>query len=211
MRLLGRKTSVNVQKVLWAIEELGISCEREDLGGMYGGLDTADYAAINPNRRVPALIDSDLVMWESNAILRYLCSAYGGGALAGATAVARARADMWMEWFQNNCYAHFIGIFYQTVRLPVSLRDPGELNRLRVSLGTNFELLNTHLTTHRYVAGDHFSMGDIVVGASLYRYYTMEIDRPDLPELAAYYSRLEQRTPYRDSVMTSYESLRPKD
>lgn len=211
MRLFGRSTSVNVQKVLWTIEELGIACERFDLGGAYGGLDTADYGAMNPNRRVPTLVDGDLVVWESNAVVRYLAHAYNDSALAGATHADAARADMWMEWFQNNCYTQFIALFYQTVRLPRAERNPDERDRLAAGLTKNFELLNAHLADRPYVAGDRLSMGDIVVGASLYRYYTMEFERPEMPALGAYYDRLQQREPYRKTVMTSYDSLRPKE
>ena len=124
MRLWGRKTSVNVQKVLWALEELGLDYERLDAGGAFGGLDTSDYVAMNPMRKVPTLQDGDLVIWESNAVVRYLAQAYGDGALAGNHPADIGRADMWMEWFQNNAYADFIALFYQLVRLPRSQRDP---------------------------------------------------------------------------------------
>lgn len=208
MRLFGRTTSVNVQKVLWALEELGIVYERVDLGGAFGGLDTADYGAMNPNRRVPTLVDDDLTLWESNAIVRYLTKTYGNGAFAGGCAADAARADMWMEWFQNNCYTQFIALFYQTVRLPKSQRNADERDLAAAVLAKQFETLNAHLADHRFVAGDQLSMGDFIVGAPLYRYFTMEFERADLPEVAAYYERLGQREAYRKAVMTSYESLR---
>lgn len=211
MRLFGRATSVNVQKVLWTIEELGITCERIDLGGAFGGLDSADYGAMNPNRRVPTLIDGDLTLWESNAIVRYLANSHGGGALAGANVRDIARADMWMEWFQNNCYAHYIALFHQTVRLPESQRDPIKRDHAAAALAASFEVLNTHLGDHKFVAGDRLSMGDTIVGSSLYRYYTMDFEREDLPDLAAYYDRLCQREVYQNTIMTSYDSLRSKE
>jgi glutathione S-transferase len=211
MQLLGRATSVNVQKVLWTLEELGVAYDRKDMGGAHGGLDTASYAAMNPNRRVPTLIDGDLVVWESNAVVRYLANAYDGGSLAGATVADVARADMWMEWFQNNCYTQFIGLFYQTVRQPKFERDPKQRDRFSSALCKNYEMLESHLANQPYVAGDKLSMGDIVVGSSLYRFYTMEFDRPDFPALGAYYNRLGQREAYRNTVMTSYDSLRPTE
>lgn len=211
MRLWGRKTSVNVQKVLWALEELGLTYDRLDAGGAFGGLDTPEYIAMNPTKRVPTLVDGDLVLWESNAIVRYLAHAYGDGALAGATPADAARADMWMEWFQNNAYGDVIALFYQTVRLPRSQRDPAARDRAVAALSKTFQLLETRLSDQPFVAGDRLSMGDIVVGSSLYRYYTMEFDRPDLPALAAYYDRLKTRAAYRSTVMTSYDSLRPAE
>lgn len=211
MRLWGRKTSVNVQKVLWALEELDLRYERLDAGGAFGGLDTPEYLAMNPTRKVPTLQDGDLVLFESNAVVRYLAQAYGGGALAGADPVAMGRADMWMEWYQNNPYSHFIALFYQLVRLPQAERDPAKRDHAIAELTGHFEYLNARLSDQAFVAGDKLSMGDIPVGAALYRYYTMDFDRPDLPALAEYYDRLGQREAYRSTVMTSYASLRPTE
>ncbi|MBT0957238.1 glutathione S-transferase N-terminal domain-containing protein [Alphaproteobacteria bacterium KMM 3653] len=211
MQLLGRATSVNVQKVLWALAELGIAYDREDMGGAFGGLETEAYGAMNPNRRVPTLIDGDLVIWESNAVVRYLAQNYGNGALAGANAADRVRADMWMEWFQNNCYADVIALFYQTVRLPASQRDPAKRDAAAQSLTKTLGMLEDHLAGNSFVAGEALSMGDIIIGSFLYRYYTMDFTRADLPNLAAYYARLTERAAYRSTVMTSYESLRAKE
>ncbi|WP_323764826.1 glutathione S-transferase family protein [Marinovum sp.] len=209
MRLWGRKTSVNVQKVLWMLEELGLDYERRDAGGAFGGLDTEEYLAMNPTRKVPTLQDGELVIFESNAVVRYLAQAYGDGALAGATAADRGRADMWMEWFQNNAYSDFIALFYQLVRLPQSQRDPAKRDAAIAALTGQFAVLESRLSDQPFVAGDRLSMGDIPVGAALYRYYTMEFERPALPALAEYYERLGRREAYRATVMTSYASLRP--
>ncbi|MEP5729961.1 MAG: glutathione S-transferase family protein [Sulfitobacter sp.] len=211
MHLFGRTTSVNVQKVLWTLEELQHPYDRTDLGGAFGGLGSADYVAINPNQRIPTLVDGELTLWESNVIVRYLAATYGQGRFAGATSKDVARADMWMEWFQNNCYAHFIALFYQTVRLPLSERDPQERDRAATELTNSFSILNDHLENNRFVAGDQISMGDFIVGSSLYRYFTIEFDRADLPALTQYYERLCKRAAFRKTIMTSYDSLRPKE
>ncbi|MEP2530015.1 glutathione S-transferase family protein [Shimia sp.] len=211
MHLYGRTTSINVQKVLWTLKELKLDYDRTDMGGAYGGLKSPEFVAMNPNQRVPALIDGDLILWESNAIVRYLCNAYGDGTFAGTTPAAMARADMWMEWFQNNCYAHFIALFYQTVRLPKSERNADQRDRSAAELTKSYTILNDHLKNHEFVAGDAISMGDFVVGSSLYRYFSMEFDRADMPALNQYYDRLGQRDAYRETVMTSFDSLRPKD
>ena len=209
MRLWGRKTSVNVQKVLWALEELGLDYERLDAGGAFGGLDDPAYLAMNPMRKVPTLVDGDLVIWESNAVVRYLARTYGD-TLAGRDAAESGRADMWMEWFQNNPYSQFIALFYQMVRLPQDQRNANTRDHAVKVVSEQFAILDKHLSGRPFVAGDQFTMGDIPVGSALYRYYTMEFDRPDLPALAAYYDRLSQRKAYRETVMTSYDSLRPQ-
>ncbi|WP_417523671.1 glutathione S-transferase family protein [Marinovum sp.] len=207
MRLWGRKTSVNVQKVLWALEELSLDYERLDAGGAFGGLDDPAYLAMNPMRKVPTLVDGDLVIWESNAVVRYLARAYGD-TLGGRDAVEAGRADMWMEWFQNNPYPQFIALFYQLVRLPRAERDAAKRDHAIKVVSENFTILDRHLSDRDFVAGEAFTMGDIPVGSALYRYYTLDFDRPDLPALAAYYDRLSQRAAYRETVMMSYDSLR---
>ena len=209
MRLWGRKTSVNVQKVLWALEELGLDYDQRDAGGAFGGLDTQEYLALNPTRKVPTLQDGELVIWESNAVVRHLAREHGGGVLAGSDPAETARADMWMEWFQNNPYPHVIALFYQLVRLPEAKRDAATRDQAIAALSGHFAVLDQRLSDQPFLAGDRLTMGDIPVGAALYRYYSMPFERPDLPALAAYYQRLSQRQAYRDTVMTSYDSLRP--
>lgn len=208
MKLLGRRTSVNVQKVLWTLAEQGLEVEQVDLGGPFGGLDDPEYRRLNPLGKVPTLIDGDLAVWESNAIVRHLARTQADGRLAGATDADRARADIWMEWFQNNVYPHYMTVFVQAFRLPRLQRDAATLAAALERLTESLALIDRHLSDHAFVAGDQLSMGDIPVGASLYRYFTMEIDRPDLPHLTAYYDRLCARPAYADHVMVSYESLR---
>jgi len=208
MILWGRTTSVNVQKVLWLLHELGLDYEQIDLGGPYGGLDAPDYRALNPAGRIPTLADGSVVVWESNAILRYLAGSYGQPGLWGDTWAERARADIWMEWFQGSLYQAFITAFYNSVRLPEPQRDPVKLTEAGKRLAEGFGLLDSELQTRSFVTGDTFSIGDIPVGACLYRYYTMGVEVPDLPALWSYYKRLTDRAAYRDVVMTSYDSLR---
>lgn len=212
VKMWGRATSFNVQKVAWVAAELGVACERVDLGGMYGGLDDPEYVAMNPNKKVPTLADGDLVLWESNAICRYLADAYGTHAtLKPETAQARGQADMWMEWFQNNVYPNFIGLFHQTVRVPPSQRDPEKRDRLNAALTQALHVLDDALAGRKFILGEALSLGDIPAGASLYRYYSMEIDRAPLPNLERYYNDLKQRQTYRDAVMVDYSSLRGFD
>ncbi|QPM90490.1 glutathione S-transferase family protein [Pseudooceanicola algae] len=211
MKLYGRKTSINVQKVRWLLGELGAAHDLEEMGGAFGGLDTAEFGAMNPNRLVPVLKDGDLVLWESNAILRYLARNYAGGRFEGGSAAEIAQADMWMEWFQSQAYPQIITIFYQTVRLPRAERDPAVRDAAVQRLNVAWEMLDGHLQGRSFLVGDQLTLGDIVIGASLYRYFTMEFERPSLPALEAYYDRLQQRPAYGDGIMVSYESLRAKE
>lgn len=207
-RLWGRQTSINVQKVVWVLSETNLPYDRIDAGGAFGGLKAADYQAMNPHGRVPTLQEGDFVMWESNAICRYLVDARGGP-LAGGTAEARGQASMWMDWFQNGPYVPFIKMFYQTVRLPERERNPQTLKRALEQLRDYFAIAEASLADRDYLLGDQLSLADIPFGACLYRYFTLEIDRPNFPRIAGYYDRLRAREAYQKSVMISYDSLRP--
>ena len=167
---------------------------------------------MNPNKRVPTLIDGDQVLWESNAICRYLVNAYATpDTLKCRTALDHAQADMWMEWFQNNAYSNSIALFYQCVRLPPSQRSHATRAKILDSLINVLEIFDAGLADRRFILGDRLSLGDIPTGSFLYRYYTMNIERPSLPNLARYYDDLSQRPAYRDAVMVDYSSLQGRD
>lgn len=207
--LWGRMTSINVQKVAWVLAESNLAYERIDAGGVFGGLDNDHYRALNPTGRVPTLVEGDLQLWESNAICRHLVHA-NGGPLSPATDADRARADMWMEWFQNGIYRAFIQMFYQTVRLPSAKRDPQALADALEILHRHFLIAESALATTPFLSGEKLSLADIPFGSCLYRYFIIDIDRPDLPNIAAYYANLTGRKPYQDSVMIDFSSLRTK-
>lgn len=207
MRLWGRATSINVQKVLWALAELGLDHERVDAGGRYGVVDTPAYARLNPNRLVPTLEDGDLVLWESNAIVRYLFARYGGD-LAAADLAERARQDQWTEWAATTLAPALSPVFWGLVRTRPSRQDPNEIAARAIVLGRCYVLLDRVLATQPFLAGERFSMADIPAGATLWRYCTLPIERPALPFVEAWYERLQARAAYRATVMTSYEELR---
>lgn len=212
LKLWGRATSYNVQKVAWIIAELGLPCVRIDAGGAFGGLNDPEYVALNPNKRVPTLIDSDHVLWESNAICRYLVDAYATPTnLKGQTTQARAQADMWMEWFQNNLYTNSIAIFYQIVRLPPRQRSIEKRDDILQSLNTALTIFDARLKDQKFILGDRLSLGDIPTGAFLFRYFTMDIERPPFPHLERYYDDLKERSAYQETVMVDYSSLRGLD
>ena len=120
----GRATSSNVQIVMWAIGELGLEHERRDVGHVYGGTDTPEYRAMNPNGLVPTIQDGDMVMWESSAILRYLAAQYGDGVFWPDDPTVRGPLDMWAEWMKTAFVPAFnLGVFWPLVRTPKADRD----------------------------------------------------------------------------------------
>ncbi|MBS02778.1 MAG: glutathione S-transferase [Gammaproteobacteria bacterium] len=202
--LWGRRNSMNVQKVTWALKELDLGYERHNVGGSFGGTGTDDYLAMNPNRVVPTLRDGDVTIWESNAIVRYLARTYGVGRLQPKDAPEHARAEQWMDWLTSTLNPPFFQVFFNTIRLA-----PDQQNADAIAAGVDgcarlYGQLDAHLATQPYLAGQHFSMGDIPVGVTLYRYFNMDIERPALPNVTAWYERLQERPAYRRAVMIPF-------
>ena len=211
LKIWGRKTSINVQKAMWTIGELGLEHQREDVGGPYGGLDRPEFAALTPHRLVPVLQDSEAVVWESNAIIRYLAARYGSGSLWPEDPAARARSDQWMDWLLTTLYPPFIVVFLGLIRTAPSQRDMTAIKGASLVTGQLLQTLDRHLDGQAYVASDSLTMGDITVGATLFRYFTLEIERPSLPNVEAYFARLEARPAYAEHVMVPYDDMRVTD
>lgn len=201
LRIWGRNNSINVQKVMWTVGELGLEHQRIDAGGRFGALDTPDYGALNPNRLVPVIEDGDVVVWESNAIVRYLAARYDADGLWPADPARRAEADRWMDWMITSLLPDMTVVFWGLVRTPPEQRDTGRIEASAEKLGRIFAILNDHLADRRFVTGEDFTMGDIPVGAACYRYHALPIKRPALPGLEAWYARLQDREPFRTQVM----------
>jgi glutathione S-transferase len=198
LKVWGRATSVNVQKVMWAVGEMGIAHERIDVGGRFGGLTAPAYLALNPHARIPTIEDDGVVVWESNAIIRYLAARHG--------------EDMFWKrdpgWMQTTLAPDFYAVFWAVVRTPAGRQDRAAIKDLTERLTAHYALLDRQLATRPYLTGDRFSLADIAVGVTLFRYFEMEIDRPVLANLQDWYKRLRGRPPFRDHVMISFEELR---
>jgi glutathione S-transferase len=209
LKIWGRKTSVNVQKVMWAVAELGLPHERIDAGGPFGKTDTPEYGALNPNRLVPVIDDGGFTLWESNACVRYLAQTYGAGTLAPADAKTRARADQWMDWSITVPYPDIIGgLFVQFVRVTAAERKADAVAASAQRAGEKLALLDAQLAGHTFILGDTLTMADIAVGTLLYRYFTMPITRPALPNVEAYFQRLSGRKAYQDHAMIDWMSMK---
>ncbi|WP_436638476.1 glutathione S-transferase family protein [Microbaculum sp. FT89] len=201
LEIWGRTNSINVQKVMWTVGEIGLAHVRHDAGGAYGVVDTEDYAALNPNRLVPTIRDGDVVLWESHAIVRYLAAKYDDGGLWPTDPAVRANADRWMDWTASTLNAPMRTVFWGLIRTPPEQRDDAAIKAGVIALGRAFILLDAALEGRDHVAGERLTMGDIPVGCATYRYFGLDIKRPDLPNVEAWYARLAERPAFREHVM----------
>ncbi len=196
LKIWGRTNSINVQKVLWCCGELNIPFERIDAGLQFGVNNTPEYKAKNPNMLVPMIDDAGFVLWESQAIVRYLARKHGAGSLCPADPQACADADRWMDWNATTVWPNLRPIFWNLVRTPVEKRDMPLVETSRKGLAASMALLDNHLANRTFVTGAGFTMGDIPLGVSIHRWFSMDIERENLPNLAAYYKRLQARPAY---------------
>lgn len=202
LTLWGRKNSINVQKVLWTLAELGLEWERIDAGGAYGRTDEPAFAALNPNRKVPVLVDGPTVLWESNTILRYLAAAYDPGhRLLPADPAARARIEMWMDWQVGTLWTALRPVFIGLVRTPEAERDTAALAAGAAECGALFGLFEGWLEDRDYLGGAAFGLGDVPLGCTAWRYFSLPIERPPLPRVEAWFERLRQRPAFAEQVM----------
>ena len=208
LKVWGRRSSANVQKVMWLVGELQLPHEHVPAGGPYGVVDEQHFRAMNPNGLVPVIADDSLIMWESNAILRYLAATYGKVVFWSDDSRERAPVDQWTDWAGTTFQPEMIGLFVNYWRTPENQRNPNAIRNFQQRSDNNLRLLEAELGKRGYIAGDHFTLADIASGTHLYRYYTMGTAFPKLPDVEAWYKRLQERSAYREHVMISYEELR---
>lgn len=197
----GRRNSINVQKVLWTCEELEVPYQVIEAGGAFGLVNEKSFEEINPNRLVPALRDRDLVLWESNAIVRYLAARYGQGSLWPEETAARALSDRWMDWQAGTLWPVMRIIFQQLVRTPVQERDLQKVEDARQSCARLLEILERTLENSEFLGGSSLSIGDISVGVALYRWMQFPIKRENSKNIDEWYARLADRCAYQKVVM----------
>lgn len=200
VRVWGRNNSSNVQKVMWAIGELGVAHERIDIGGAFGKNKEPDYLAINPNGLVPTIQDGDLTLWESNAIVRYLSAQYGAGSLQPADLKTRALANQWMDWQLSVVSPAIVGAFWGLIRTAPENRNHAEISASQGKTTAAMTILDANLSRHAFVAGDAFSYGDIPLGVMALRFRKLVPQRPDLPHLERWYAALETRPAFHHHV-----------
>jgi len=201
LKILGRTNSSNVQKVLWACDELELSYQREDIGGDFGGNQELTYLAMNPNGLVPTMIDNGNVLWESNAIIRYLCENHAPNLLLPEDPWQVALAQQWMDWQQTVLAPAIRPVFWGLVRTPEDERNVDEIAAGQTQTASAMTILDHHLSQNTFVAGSSLSFGDIPVGIMAYRWFQLDIERIELPHLARWYQSLADRKAYRDRAM----------
>jgi glutathione S-transferase len=193
MRILGRLSSINVQKVVWCAEDLGLAYERVDVGGPFGGNSSPEFLPKNHNGRIPVVDDGDTILWESNAIVRYLAAKYGAGTMWPEDPAKRAVADRWMDWASLTLTTAMHAAFWQLIRTPEDKRDAAAIAKSVEESRAAMVVLDGALSGKSFILGDQFSMGDIPVGCAVHRWLNLPIERPRLVHVEAWYGRLLER------------------
>ena len=204
LNIWGRISSINVRKVVWCAQELGLDFQRTEAGGRFGVVQTPEYLRMNPNALVPAIDDGEgegrVTLWESNVIVRYLSAKYGTGTLYPADLRQRADTERWMDWQQTALVPH-MGILFRTMLRQPPDKIPEEQVRAAVQkAGDNWRILNARLSDRPFVGGAALTMGDIALGNAVHRWFKLPIDRPDLPQLKRWYELLCERPAYREHI-----------
>jgi len=200
LKVWGRNTSSNVQKVMWAVTEIGLPVERIDIGGPFGKNREAAYLAMNPNGLVPTIEEEDgYTLWESNSIVRYLAAKHKS-ALEPADLRVRAQAQKWMDW-QLTVMAPAIGpLFLGMVRTPPAERNMKAIDDSKAKTGEATHMLDTQLARTQFIAGDAFSYGDIPLGIMIWRYRELAPERPAFKNVDRWYAAIAARPGFRQHV-----------
>jgi glutathione S-transferase len=202
LTIWGRANSVNVQKVLWCLSELDIAYQRIDAGMAFGKNDEPDYLAMNPNGRVPTLVDGDFILWESNSVMRYLVLAYGKGSpIYPQAPKARAGVDRWLDWTLSTLQPVDRPVFWALVRTPVEKRDMVAIQKDADAEAVQWRIVDAELATRRFIEGDDFTIADIALGAYARRWFGVEgIRKPQLGHLERWFAQLASRAGFQQFV-----------
>ncbi len=198
VRILGRVSSINVRKVLWTCEELGIEYAREDWGAGFASTKTSEFLALNPNGLVPVIKTDDGVLWESNTICRYLASKHDRGDLLPSDPWRRALVERWIDWQATELNGAWRGAFLGLVRKEAAHADPVTIAASTIDWNGKMEILEKQIAMDGpFVAGRNFSLADIVIGLSVNRWLGTPIERPALPAVVDYFERLRARPAFK--------------
>lgn len=201
IKIWGRNTSANVQKVMWAVGEIGLPHERIDIGGPFGQNREPAYLAMNPNGLVPTLEEEDgFLLWESNSIVRYLAARYGPGVLKPADPKVRARASAWMDWQLSVLAPAIFPVFWGLVRTPPEKRDHAAIEDSKKKTTAAIEIVDGQLGKTPFLAGHTFSYGDIPVAVMANRYRQIVPERPPLRNFERWFATIAARQTFKDQV-----------
>jgi glutathione S-transferase len=200
----GRRSSSNVQKVIWALDEMGLEFKRHTVGGSFGGNREPEYLKMNPNGLVPVLRDGEVTMFESNAIVRYLAARYGEGTVRPKDAKGLAAAEQWMEWQNLNIAPPISAIFMNEVRTPRAQRNSNAIAAAEAQLAKTLPIADEALASSRWFAGDNFSYGDIVMGVLYWRYFKVGAQMVHVPNITRWFEALRERPAYKKWIMADF-------
>ena len=198
LRVLGRATSGNVQKVIWLLEEIGLPYKREDYGRQFNNTGDAAYLKLNPNGKVPTLVDGDTVIWESNSILRYVCNKQGGHALYPSDPAARSQVERWMDWQLASLNNPYLGIFKEAKK-PAAERAASWTTDAK-ELKTQLDILEAGMDGKPWLAGPAISLADVCLGPIVHRCLDFSVDLPGLAGLRAWREKLVARPAFKKAT-----------
>ena len=204
LQIYGRKNSNQVIQLMWTVGELGLEHVRHNVGGSFGGLDSDEYGDLNPNRLVPTIVDDGFVLWESYAIIRYLCRQYGSGSLWPEDPRQVALADQWMEWTSSRFMGTFFSAFWNLIRTPKEKQDSEKISTAAKDTGVLLQIIERQLQGNDYLIGDALTMADIPLGSMMFKYFNLPIERPSLPNIERWYARLSERPAYSEHAMKPF-------
>ena len=193
LTIWGRLSSVNVQKVVWCADELGLDYERHDAGGKFGVNNTPEYLAKNPNAVVPTIEEDGFVLYESNAIVRYLAGRDREARLWPKDLRERADADRWMEWQSTMYTPAMTPIFWQLIRTPEDQRDAKAIEASRAKCERFTAILDAHLARNEWLAAGRFTAAEIVVGCAVHRWLELPVEHEECPNVRRWYQALKAR------------------
>jgi glutathione S-transferase len=193
LKIWGRMSSINVRKVVWTAQELGLDFQRTEAGGHFGVVKTPDYMRLNPNSTVPVIEDQDFVLWESNVIVRYLCAKHSLGQLYPSGLRERFAAEQWMDWQQTSLNPASRPGFWQLIRTAPEQRNADAIAASNAAVESLLNALDGLLSRHAFVAGEHFSMADIVLGCEIHRWFGLPQQRQPRPHIERWFQRLLSR------------------
>jgi glutathione S-transferase len=203
----GRRSSLNVQKVLWTLDEVGIEYEHRNAGGDFGGLDDPAFLAMNPLGLVPVIRDEEGSVWESNSIVRYLCAKHSNGNLWLDEPFDRSKADRWIDWAATALQPSFMRLFWGYYRTPEAQRDQKANQQAIAACQKHFRALDAHLAHNKFLAGSKFSVADIPAGTTLHRYFGLGLPVEKPTNVMTWFLRLQQRQAFREQVLVPFNEL----
>ncbi len=201
LKIWGRDTSSNVQKVLWTCEELSLNYERINVGGPYGGLESKEFKDLNPHSKIPVINDNGFILYESHAIIRYLAMEYGKEKLTLDISTEQGVVDQYIDWVHTELTKYMIPILIGLIRTEPKKRDMDSIIKNNTESEKQWELLDKHLEKTKWISNSNFSLADICCGVWVWRRYNLDTEKKNLNNIDRWFEDLKKRTSYKKIVM----------